>query len=283
MISGHRGGRTPNEYPIPGDHSHNWNGYFETGDVPTVVQDIANRDFRPKKSKELISTGTSELNSIDLFPEHLPVDTLYDIGAYEYGDTLYNIAGQRLGKCTHPIPFNGGTSNSDDVILAWRPAYKATSYRVFAGSSEDAVKNAYIGSEEYKGEFNGNVFNPGEIKASDEIYWRVDAIKLSGTEKGEVWNFKVGVDANKKDITSINDKNVKSLLRVYPNPVSDNLYIQHNYSGNLSFQLFTVSGELIKIGEILSNTETISMNGLTKGVYFLRIEETRERIKLIKN
>ena len=283
MLSGHRGGRTPDEYPLPGDHGHNWNGFFESDVVASIVQDIANRDFRPVKNEDLINSGSSDLSSNDLFPEHLPVDTLYDLGAYEYGDTLYNIPGRRLEKCSHPIPFNGGTSNSDDVILAWRPAYKATSYHLFAGNSKDAVKNAVFESEEYKGEFNGNVFNPGEMNADDEIYWRVDAVKSGIVEKGSVWSFTVGIDANKKNTTSITDKQGMSIFRVYPNPVENHLSVEHSYSGELSFSLFAVSGEVIKNGKILENSDTIYMGDLTNGVYFLLIEETGERIKLIKN
>ncbi|MCD6354121.1 MAG: T9SS type A sorting domain-containing protein, partial [Prolixibacteraceae bacterium] len=282
MISGYRGGRTPNEYPIPGDHSHNWNGYFETGDVPTVVQDIANRDFRPKKNKDLINFGTSDFNSDDLFPEHLPIDTLYDIGAYEYGDSIYNIPGRRLEKCSHPIPFNKGTSNSDDVILAWRPVYKTTSYKVFVGSSEDAVKNATTSSAEYKGEFSGNVFHPGEMNAHDIIYWRVDAIKVSGIEKGDVWSFTAGVDANKVANTSTPNFMNEGTITLYPNPVKNILRVNSAVNEKLTYKLVNINGEVIRNGELPNSIQNISVSNLKPGTYFFRIIESGDVFKLVK-
>jgi len=40
MISGYRGGKTPDEYPIPGDHSHNWNGFYQEEELTEILNDI---------------------------------------------------------------------------------------------------------------------------------------------------------------------------------------------------------------------------------------------------
>jgi len=196
MISGYRGGRDPDEYPIPGDHSHNWNAYYETDSIPQVIQDYANRDFRPVNTAKLVDAGSEDIHSDDLFPQHSYTGSAYDIGAYEYGDDYYNIAGRRLEKCSHPVPGDGSLSHSADVILAWRPAYRASGYDVFIGKSLSGVSGAGKQDPEYYGSQTGNVADPGPVRKGELLYWRVDAHTTQGIVQGEVWTFTAGRDAN---------------------------------------------------------------------------------------
>ena len=195
MISGHRGGRTPDEYPLPGDHSNNWNGFFEPQSFGDIIQDIGNRDFRPRNIPLLVDTGTADIHT-DLVVEHSFIDSTYDLGAYEYGDNHYNIPGRRLSRSSHPVPLNNSTSRSDDVILAWRPAWEAFYYQVYFGRSYEEVSSAGTGSPEYMGDFTGNVVDPGKLYAGETLFWRVDAVTEPGVVTGETWSFMVGSDAN---------------------------------------------------------------------------------------
>jgi len=196
MISGYRGGDTPDKYPIPGIHSNNWNGYYEQESVSTILNDIANRDFRPVSEEKLIEKGTREINSDDLFPTHSYIDSTFDIGAYEYGDTLYAIPGRRERYCTHPIPLNSGTTNAENVMLAWRPAWEAGRYRLYMGTNEEEVTAAGPESSQFITEQEENMYIPGPLYAGEEIYWRVDALAGDLIIKGETWHFSVGQCAN---------------------------------------------------------------------------------------
>lgn len=195
MISGHRGGMTPDKYPLPGDHSNNWNGFFEPENIEDLIQDIGNRDFRPRNIPLLVDAGTTDINT-DLVVEHVFTDSTYDLGACEYGGDHYNIPGRRLSKCSHPVPGNNSTSWSDDVILAWRPAWEATSYQVYFGRYLEEVNSAGTGSQHYLGEFTCNAVNPGKLQAGEILFWRIDARTSNGVVKGETWSFTAGVDAN---------------------------------------------------------------------------------------
>jgi len=196
MISGYRGGQNPDDYPIPGDHSHNWNGFYQQEKVPDILNDIINRDFRPISHDLLIEKGTAEINSNDLFPAHTFIDSVYDVGAYENGDTFYRIAGRREKTCSHPVPADGGLSHSANLMLAWRPAYKSSSYRVYTGDSKSAVMQASMESPEFKGEQTINIYKPGPVVKGDFLYWRVDAMVGEQVLKGDVWSFTADVSAN---------------------------------------------------------------------------------------
>jgi hypothetical protein len=199
MISGYRGGKTPDEFPIPGDHSHNWNGYYQEEALTDILNDIVNRDFRPVSRELLIEKGTEDINSNDLFPAFTYIDSVYDIGAYEYGDTIYPIAGRRETICSHPIPFDGGESASGDVMLAWRPAFMASGYRVYVGENFQAVKEAGPESPEFKGEQEYNTYIPGPIYRKEQRFWRVDALVDGAWLKGDVWSFSAMKNANGAD------------------------------------------------------------------------------------
>ena len=121
-------------------------------------QEMQNYDFRPRKGSQLIDAGvvivgvndgtdpTVQLDEI--FPDPvadpdwktnpLPhnVDLLYsgqnrpyvgeapDIGAYEYGDTVYWIPGYRYPHPSVPIPGDGAINVPIDYSLVWNWPYK---------------------------------------------------------------------------------------------------------------------------------------------------------------
>ncbi len=196
MISGYRGGRNPDDYPISGDNSHNWNGFYQDEDVSDILNDILNRDFRPVSTELLIEKGTEDVNSEDLFVEHAFTDSIYDLGAYEYGDTIYRIAGRREAQCSHPIPADGGLSYSGDLILAWRPAFMASSYRVYTGNSQGSVKQATSESDEFMGEQINNIFLPGPLSKGQTLFWKVNAVIRDQVVPGDVWSFTASENAN---------------------------------------------------------------------------------------
>ena len=119
-----------------------------------------------------------------------------DIGPYEFGDTLYWIPGRRLISASRPIPSSGGTSHYEFVDLIWLEGYGSVSSDIYFGTGPVLVENADPASPEYKGNQVSNIFNPGGLTGGETYYWRVDAVKETGIEKGEVWGFKAGVDAN---------------------------------------------------------------------------------------
>ncbi len=69
-------------------------------------------------------------------------------------------------------------------------------------------------------------------------------------------------------------------LEVYPNPVSDVLYLNNLSCGQVDYSIFNVLGQEVMNG---SSCGTISVVDLEKGVYFLQVngENLRETVKFI--
>ncbi|MCK4751618.1 MAG: hypothetical protein KAT15_31390, partial [Bacteroidales bacterium] len=166
---------------VPGTADHNWNGYQTEKDFRYQIHDYENRDFRPRANSNLVDAGVSAEGVNDRYMGAAP-----DIGAYEFGDTIYWIAGRQFEKASSPIPLDKGKSNYYFVDLMWLEGYKSTSSGVYFGMSESAVLLADRGSPEFMGNQTNNIFSPGDLKANQEYYWRVDANCRDTVVKGNV-------------------------------------------------------------------------------------------------
>lgn len=68
-------------------------------------------------------------------------------------------------------------------------------------------------------------------------------------------------------------------FNIYPNPVSEELYIVHGYN-EVTFKLFSVDGKLIEAGVL--NGSKINVSILQKGLYILQLEvDGKKEIKKI--
>ena len=186
-LSGHR-----DEYvKVPGNADHNWNGYLTGTDFRDQVYDYSNHDFRPRWNSELVDAG-SPVNQV----EESYVGIAPDLGAYEFGDSIYWIGGRQLEVASTPIPMDQGTTSYEFVDLMWLDAYQSLSNDVYFGTSAAEVASAGQASPEYVGNQTNNIFSPGTLLANQTYYWRIDAVKKGGIVKGQVWSFTAGVDAN---------------------------------------------------------------------------------------
>ena len=73
-------------------------------------------------------------------------------------------------------------------------------------------------------------------------------------------------------------------LSVYPNPSSTylNLTIDDLSDQSLRYQLFNLNGEVVLSNTIDSETTTVSLEKLSKSVYFLQVLNQEESIKTFK-
>jgi deoxycytidylate deaminase len=71
-------------------------------------------------------------------------------------------------------------------------------------------------------------------------------------------------------------------LAVYPNPVSDVLYVKNFPCEAVEYSIFNVLGQKVMAG---FSSETISVAGLGKGLYFLQVkgENFCETAKFVVN
>lgn len=69
--------------------------------------------------------------------------------------------------------------------------------------------------------------------------------------------------------TTVHEPSFQQQLEVYPNPVSDVLYLKNLPSETVQYSIFNVLGQEMTAG---STNGSISVTGLQKGVYFLQIK-----------
>ena len=159
----------------PGLSSNNYNN----ADLPLV--DTASYDFRPTASSALVNTGKSNGTPYD----DQVTDGQPDEGAYERGILYYWIPGFRSSKASFPIIPNGASSvTTTRDKLMFRPAYKATSHKIYFGTSASSLT-----LQSTTGDGEANVFSLPSLTAGTTYYWRVDAVMSSGTVTGDIWSF----------------------------------------------------------------------------------------------
>ncbi|MBN2807815.1 MAG: T9SS type A sorting domain-containing protein [Prolixibacteraceae bacterium] len=74
---------------------------------------------------------------------------------------------------------------------------------------------------------------------------------------------------------------------VYPNPAADFLILKHtampsNQSGQLSFKLYDMKGQLLKREMIINSETLIEVNHYAPSTYFLTVNKNDEEIKSFK-
>ena len=68
---------------------------------------------------------------------------------------------------------------------------------------------------------------------------------------------------------TVNESSQQESLEVYPNPVSDVLYLKNLPCGRVDYSVFNVLGQEVTTG---SSCGTISVAALEKGLYLLQIK-----------
>jgi hypothetical protein len=82
------------------------------------------------------------------------------------------------------------------------------------------------------------------------------------------------------------EKENTEIVRIYPNPAKDKLTIElsNGVSANDSFTIHSISGSLLKSGQIKTRNQIITVNDLTPGIYFLTVSSgvNRQTMRFIK-
>lgn len=182
----------------------NWDGINNSQTVRSYLVDATNFDFRPKELSPFVDQGV-QVSGVHLADgDNRPLNDIAldfvgdapDIGAYEYGDSVYSIPGRRYEYATFPIPPTNSVKSVYCVDLMWREALNCEFYHVYFGTDSIEISIAGTSDATFKGVTNNNLFAPGYLHIG-EYFWRVDAV-LPGGEivKGEVWKFTQSVETN---------------------------------------------------------------------------------------
>jgi hypothetical protein len=220
-------------------------------------------DFRPRKGSPLLDGGVvipGINDGQDIDPAHAPnhppsytgqhrafVGDAPDIGAYEYGDSVYWIPGYRYYYPTVPIPGDGAIDVPMEYGLAfnypWKTDYSSTTAQVtINGPGMDKTI-----SLDYPNNVVFETFLPGQT-----YNWSVEVDGVSG----QMWSFTV---ANK--IQPLNDRSVDI------NAADEKLIPNHDKSlslsdGVLSFLKFDIPSSINSDHQIFLNLSAEAITSL---------------------
>ena len=160
-------------------------------------------DFRPATNattllakgatNTLINTNVISAANWPLINTNGSTNGMPDVGAYQRGDSIYAIPGQRFSQASYPIVPDGQTNVPTKIdALMWKPAYGAASHTCYFSASKLDVTlgsgRALKGT--YSGEANVCTNLPTPLASGTTYYWRVDATVNGVLVKGTIWSFK---------------------------------------------------------------------------------------------
>lgn len=118
------------------------------------------------------------------------------------------------------------------------------------------------------------------IGTSGLQYYMVRAAKNMLTPSGTYINLSEGISDSMTVMFSsgIQHANVSSTINIFPNPASENLFINFSASpfGNMS--VYDVTGKCLFTRKTFSHFEQLNISGFTNGTYFLKFENEKETI-----
>lgn len=76
-------------------------------------------------------------------------------------------------------------------------------------------------------------------------------------------------------VSALSDPVLEAALAVYPNPVSDELYVQNREGRRLQVRLYDGAGRLVRVLETASRLTAIDMRRLPAGIYRVLVREVR--------
>ena len=159
-------------------------------------------------------------------------------------------------------PGNDATNISIDANLSWSNGGDATSYVVYFGTDSSPESGDLQGSQ------TNTSYNPGSLDYGIEYFWQIDAVNLTGTTTGDIWQFTT------ENATGFIDMNEVEGLLIYPNPTNDFLILEmESPIKNFTYFISDISGKILLQNNIENsiNKENIDVSFLQSGTYILKI------------
>jgi len=153
-------------------------------DLPDLLMDVDNDDYRPKPDTVLTSTGVQ----IGPYP-----------AAYSEA-TKYNIPGKKEYVASHPIPGHESTVKMKDALM-FRPSFRCNDegdkHAIYIAQSDNDFPADDLPSAELAGDDNIVAFSGIDVQISSGVQykWRVDCVKAATLKQasqrrtGETWTF----------------------------------------------------------------------------------------------
>lgn len=87
------------------------------------------------------------------------------------------------------------------------------------------------------------------------------------------------------EIISVTEQKKTVGMKLYPNPVNEQLTISVGQKGQFEFEISDINGKTILQGSLQKENTVLDVSGLEKGIYFVKVSSTKgiETLKFVKN
>ncbi|MDP4933350.1 MAG: zinc-dependent metalloprotease [Salibacteraceae bacterium] len=191
------------------------------------------------------------------------------------GNNLYldniNISGD-YGQAPYLVyPGNGAQGVPASVVLDWLHVHNASAYQLemdtdagFGTSNKITRATSAIGNESTAEDTETLLEN---LTPGQEYFWRVRAtVGGSQTAWSETWSFTI--TDNGVGIGEMNE----TALHIFPNPVSERLYISGEWSAEAEIYITSISGQIVMKNPMVDESSmSVDVSNLTSGVFVISI------------
>lgn len=125
---------------------------------------------------------------------------------------------------------------------------------------------------------------PIALKQGDQLELCFESLTENGDDASVLITSDVGTDAfrlSRKTISSVDEDESSSAVRVYPNPMTDDLYIRGEQNEILNCEVMTVSGSIVATlrgrGEIVWSRRDANGETVPSGLYLLVVANNSGR------
>ena len=259
-----------------------WTNTYQTGDNTKVWVTNAGGGIGNKPKSETISVGgTSKFHARavrDITTPAVISNHFTDNGNGTITDNLTQLIWQKTPNAT-AVTWENAITYAEGLSLAsandWRlPNIKELQSLNDESLSNPSVNQTFFGSIGVKNYWSSTTVQNQTLNA---WFWNTEFGITTFGLKTTV-NYVICVKGNPVNL-AINSVDLKSKIKVFPNPFSSKITIE-NAVGNEYFKLYNEIGFEIFSGK---NIEKQDFSSLQKGIYILEIKgETTSKIKLIK-
>lgn len=147
----------------------------------------------------------------------------------------------------------------------------------FSGCTSLTAVNCAIATPIY---IPANAF--GGVAAQSTCALNVPPASVNAYKAAAVWKDFNPINGALRNESFVN----KNKIKLYPNPVSNNLTIENSFLGNLQLKVFNQFGQMVLKQNQNTASTLLNVSNLTSGIYFLNIdskEGNSQTIKFIKN
>lgn len=189
--------------------------------------------------------------------------TGYSTSAGTSSDFMYPGSSDPTGYGTHGVAMSPWSEVTAGNTPGDRRGLASSGATTFQPGAAQSVKMAYVFARAGSGD------NLASLPLMNE---RIDSVRARYQRNALV---ACGCDVS----TGIKTNGLSNALSVFPNPASDQLYI--NYTGNVSkalLQIYDMKGALVKQQTITSSAVTLDLSGFENGLYLLKLSDGKNVI-----